>query len=94
MNIWKNYPKFRVHNYKEKYQIQIKRIFWPCWYSFEEGYYGVETYWTFRTATERLHEILTNRIKENIARKQAKENITGEALSTNEYIKKFPEEFL
>jgi len=91
---YNDYPKFRVNAYSTRFNVQIRRALWPFWIAYEDGHYGVDTYNTFEIAQERVYEILRWRLEDIVERKQAKSEITNEALSVKDFIHKYPEEFL
>ena len=89
-----NYPKFRVKNYGAEYSVQARQWFIPFWYQYEDGYYGVHTYSSFEKASERIEEIIMHRLEHQRDLENAKNSITGEEISVNEFVRKYPEKFL
>ena len=93
--ICSEYPKFKVGTrYGDKFFVQVKRCFWPFWQPAQDSYFGVTTYDTLEAANAEVKLIVKNLLADRISAKQAKASLTGEVLSVNEFIKKYPEEFL
>ena len=89
-----DYPKFKVGVRGTRFFIQVKRCLWPFWLPAQDGYYGVTTYDTIEDANIEVKLIIKRLIENQVSIKQAKANLSNEVLSVNEYIKKYPEEFL